>query len=39
LVAKNDWMGYSIRTANLKTESLLINYPELSKYVICATET
>jgi len=38
LVTKNDWMGYSLRTANLKTDSLLLNYPELSKYVICATE-
>lgn len=38
LEAEDSWRGYSLRIANLRTDNLLINYPELSKYVICATE-
>lgn len=32
------YFGYSIKTANLKTDKILIGYPELSKHTICVTE-
>ena len=36
---ENSWIGYSIiRTVNLKTDNLLLNYPSFSKYIISCTE-
>ncbi|MCD8408524.1 hypothetical protein LNI96_11410 [Tenacibaculum dicentrarchi] len=32
------WLGYTVRTANLKTDNLLINYPNFTKYIISCTE-
>lgn len=39
LTTKDDWLGYSIRTVNLRTDNLLINYPDLSKFIISASES
>lgn len=38
LSEEEKWLGYSIRTTNLKTDNLLINYPSFSKYIISCTE-
>lgn len=35
---KDDLLGYTVRTANLKTDNLLINYPNFSKYIISCIE-
>ena len=35
---RKDYFGYSIKTANLKTDEILISYPELSKHTISVTE-
>ncbi|SFS81355.1 hypothetical protein [Lutibacter maritimus] len=35
---EDSWLGYTVRTANLKTDNLLINYPNFSKYIISCTE-
>jgi len=38
LKSRSDWFGYLISSFNLKTDKILIDYPELSKHTICATE-
>jgi hypothetical protein len=35
---EESWLGYTVRTANLKTDNLLINYPNFSKFVVSCTE-
>jgi hypothetical protein len=38
LSAENGWLGYTIRTGNIKSDNLLLNHPDLSKYIISCTE-
>jgi hypothetical protein len=38
LEEEEHWLGYRVRTANLKTDNLLINYPNFSKFIISCTE-
>ena len=33
-----NYYGYSITTINLKTDRILVDYPELAKHTICVTE-
>jgi hypothetical protein len=35
---QKSYYGFSIRTVNLKTDKILINYPDLSKHTISVTE-
>ena len=35
---EDSWLGYTVKTANLKTDDLLVNYPSFSKYIISCTE-
>lgn len=34
----NSWLGYYIKTVNLKTDGILLNYPNLTKHTICVTD-
>lgn len=38
LNAEQGWLGYTVRTANLKTDNLLINYPNFSKFIVSCAE-
>ncbi|WP_146185119.1 Swt1 family HEPN domain-containing protein [Flavobacterium pallidum] len=38
LSEEDGFLGYTVRTLNLKTDNLLLNYPNLTKYVISCTE-
>lgn len=33
------WNGYDLKTLNIKTDKILTNFPNFSKFIICATET
>ena len=35
---EESWFGYKIKTVNLKTDKVLLNFPDFSKHLICATE-
>lgn len=35
---RKDYFGYYVKTANLKTDEILLGYQELLKHIICVTE-
>lgn len=39
LKVEDSFFGYSLKAANVKTDKVLLNFPELSKHIISATET